>query len=290
MKRNAPSTKSHFGCQRCKERKIKCDEGKPACENCRRAGDICPGFTPKYKWIRKHETLSAPQRGAFISQNRGQSNTDKLAVGDPVPFYDTSHPDASDCDGRPAESSIGAEFAAAASWHDEAALDMDLAGLLDYGAILDHPSELNFLFPSLSQDSPTRWLGNGTALLPVTQAPNKDPARDSPDLQAVQEQSQQVIKSIHDDDDFLETFYRLSLPMAPKAQFTEQHLVQHYFAEVCPLVSCFDSALNPLRTLVGELWSSSSTIYHTIQSMAVANLSNHYACTLPESSADGYRS
>lgn len=78
----------------------------------------------------------------------------------------------------------------------------------------------------------------------------------------------------------LGTFYRLARP-TPIAQFSDEHLVTHYFSEVCSLYSCFDSVANPFRSLVSNLWTTSTTIYLSIQSMAIANLSNHYLYMAP---------
>ncbi|KAF4552834.1 Fungal specific transcription factor domain-containing protein 16 [Elsinoe fawcettii] len=78
----------------------------------------------------------------------------------------------------------------------------------------------------------------------------------------------------------LGTFYRLSVP-STTAKFSGEDLVQYYFSEVCPLYSCFDSKSNPFRKIVGDLWTTSATVYLAIQSMAVAHLSNHYLYMVP---------
>lgn len=53
-------------------------------------------------------------------------------------------------------------------------------------------------------------------------------------------------------------------------------LVNYYFSNVCPLYSAFDSALNPFRSAVGQIWDSSQSVYYAIQSMAAAQLANFY--------------
>jgi hypothetical protein len=78
----------------------------------------------------------------------------------------------------------------------------------------------------------------------------------------------------------LETFYRMSSP-TPYARFSADHLVRHYFTDVCSLVSCFDSSLNPFRTLVAEEIKRSHTVSLSIQSMSIAHLANHYLYMAP---------
>ncbi|KAF4555663.1 Beauvericin cluster-specific repressor BEA4-like protein [Elsinoe fawcettii] len=51
-------------------------------------------------------------------------------------------------------------------------------------------------------------------------------------------------------------------------------LVEHYFSKICAVYSCFDSFLNPFRSVVGQQWSNSASTYYAIQSMAAAHLAN----------------
>lgn len=49
-------------------------------------------------------------------------------------------------------------------------------------------------------------------------------------------------------------------------------LVEYYFKEVAGLFSSYDSHMNPFRTTVSRLWSSSPAMARTLQSMAAATL------------------
>lgn len=62
------------------------------------------------------------------------------------------------------------------------------------------------------------------------------------------------------------------IPRSPRHQASA--LVDYYFRIVCGVYSAFDSALNPFRTSVAELWCTSRSIYYAIQSMAAAHLAN----------------
>jgi hypothetical protein len=52
----APKKRTKTGCQTCRNRRIKCDETKPACNNCTRGKRVCEGNIPtndpenEYNW------------------------------------------------------------------------------------------------------------------------------------------------------------------------------------------------------------------------------------------------
>lgn len=73
----------------------------------------------------------------------------------------------------------------------------------------------------------------------------------------------------------LQTFYRLSVPSAVPG-FSDDDLVSHYFQNVCTLYSCFDSDINPFRSLVAEVWTDCKTTRLSIESMSVGHLANFY--------------
>ena len=49
-------------------------------------------------------------------------------------------------------------------------------------------------------------------------------------------------------------------------------LVEYYFKEVAGVFSCFDSQMNPFRSTVASIWTTSPLMYRTLQSMAAACL------------------
>ncbi|KAL2801861.1 fungal-specific transcription factor domain-containing protein [Aspergillus granulosus] len=65
LPRNRLKTRS--GCIRCKQRRIKCDETHPSCNQCTRRADECPGYKRPLKWSSKYEvggecrTITRPQ-------------------------------------------------------------------------------------------------------------------------------------------------------------------------------------------------------------------------------------
>lgn len=63
------------------------------------------------------------------------------------------------------------------------------------------------------------------------------------------------------------------MPLAKALQDHSSTLVEYYFKEVCGMMSCYDSQMNPYRTTISNSWSSSVSLYYTTQSMAAACLS-----------------
>lgn len=59
------SSKVKTGCETCKKRRIKCDEGKPTCVNCNRSGRRCEGYqsaTPNFYWF-EHDGKGTKNNG-----------------------------------------------------------------------------------------------------------------------------------------------------------------------------------------------------------------------------------
>lgn len=53
-----PST----GCKNCRQRKIKCDERKPACTQCTNTDRVCPGYTHLFDLVLRDETVSVSRK------------------------------------------------------------------------------------------------------------------------------------------------------------------------------------------------------------------------------------
>ncbi|OAA57494.1 c6 zinc finger domain containing protein [Niveomyces insectorum RCEF 264] len=58
---------SRNGCARCKQQRVRCDEGHPECERCLRVGIKCPGYEQKLRWSAKHEVFRQD-----VTSRRGQ--------------------------------------------------------------------------------------------------------------------------------------------------------------------------------------------------------------------------
>jgi hypothetical protein len=307
MKRTLNSSKSHNGCQRCKTKKLKCDETRPSCQACDKDGAECPGYAPTLKWSRKHEkfdsTLGSQEPKA---KSRRKENSKPTSVTpQPVSNDDTSASFTQEQRTSPDED-LTTNAAMAHTW-PPTQMDFDPAMLdwMDYGFGGFEPfanNNMGQLFnngtgqtPFMSYDplagisGPDNRMVSG-GLDPYTFPPLAMPWHSNSGSYASLPEGQTnppPVNTPNNDDaerkdsgSLLGAFYRLATPTTT-ARFSEEHLVQHYFSEVCSLYSCFDSAQNPFRRLVADLWKESTTIHLSIQSMAIAHLSNHYLYMAP---------
>ncbi|CAG9990775.1 unnamed protein product [Clonostachys byssicola] len=68
--------KTFTGCWTCRARRIRCDEGKPGCRQCRRKGVLCEGYDVRLQWVRNNRSgddfpsLFAPRSGIAPDSNR----------------------------------------------------------------------------------------------------------------------------------------------------------------------------------------------------------------------------
>lgn len=58
-------TKTFTGCWTCRKRKIKCDEAKPSCLQCRDKGLTCEGYSARLQWL----TPATGQQGLVHSEH-----------------------------------------------------------------------------------------------------------------------------------------------------------------------------------------------------------------------------
>lgn len=308
MKRTLNSSKSHNGCQRCKNKKLKCDETRPSCQACNKDGVECPGYAPQLKWSRKHEKYDQPSSAQEPKAKARRKDDPKPALSE-TPEDVTEVPDTR-IQTTDIEASTASEPPTAHPWPPNN-LDFDPAMLdwMDYGMSTFEPFPPNdmtqFFGAGQSPFAPYHAIpgmtasNNGhmhTAIDPYSFSPLAVPRNGSIGLANLNSRSNPTStgdpldapvntpinneEARNDSGSLLGAFYRLATP-STTARFSEEHLVQHYFSDVCALYSCFDSEKNPFRSLVADLWKESTTIHLSIQSMAIAHLSNHYLYMAP---------
>ncbi|TKX19195.1 fungal specific transcription factor domain-containing protein 82 [Elsinoe australis] len=295
-------TKSHGGCSRCKAKRMKCDETKPSCRACIRAGVECPGFAPQFRWSRKHEKFSQPSQQAKPSQS-DESGTVQQSVAERSEVSDQASSSVEHF-GDQSSGGLSEPAASNGTTFDNAMpmdahifdwLDMDMTGFDDLSmSMIQQSLAMADYLPPTGLPGQDHIQADPSVAFQATSLTNNDHStyngsdRD-PHSHTVTLQQQTASDSVSPSQQtssspaasgLLGTFYRLSQPSLT-ARFSGEHFVNHYFTEVCSLYSCFDSPLNPFRTIVSNLWNSSATIYLSIQSLAVAHIANHYLYMAP---------
>ncbi|KAH3682240.1 hypothetical protein WICPIJ_006798 [Wickerhamomyces pijperi] len=91
---NKKSQKSRNGCSTCKRKRLKCDETKPACQNCIKRGIECGGYSTNFKWKSFEEIMnktpgesnmsSSSTSKSKDSNNSKSSGASKAAVSNPM--------------------------------------------------------------------------------------------------------------------------------------------------------------------------------------------------------------
>ncbi|CZR67911.1 uncharacterized protein PAC_17810 [Phialocephala subalpina] len=75
------ATRAPAGCRSCKQRRIQCDRGLPACFKCSKRKLVCPGYKPQLRWANaiavrgRFKGMQFPQEGEAVSEARNTSST-----------------------------------------------------------------------------------------------------------------------------------------------------------------------------------------------------------------------
>ncbi|KAF4973334.1 hypothetical protein FZEAL_9350 [Fusarium zealandicum] len=242
-------TRSRNGCAVCKSKRLKCDEAKPSCSRCERLGIPCPGYKKPLKWTTASRT---PKEKTNTPDSTASGNSPDWAT------YTFNQPQP-----QPPDQSI-------ADFYNSDFLEQ-FTSIIETGSmsITDHSSfESPFPFEELSEDmrlqsdqtpATTAYLGlNEDELWTNTLLTTAKPVRD---VLSRLDSPNQVSRP------------RCEMPLAQALQDHTSILVEYYFKEVCGMMSCYDSPMNPYRTTISNVWSGSQSLYYVTQSMAAACLS-----------------
>jgi hypothetical protein len=275
-------TRSRTGCAVCKSKRLKCDESKPACSRCVRLGIPCPGYQKPLRW--KGGSKSPPKDPPETPADATVDDVASLPPqqSQPSPIYASYQPPQIQ---RPQQQhqrqpppqpqpqpQHSGQFVN--SYYDQGLLD-HLSNVIDTGCIepqgqetLDGSMPLMQFTDDMLQLYPDQSLGQtpdqvspeqtddrlwSTTTMEPPQVYSQALTRVEPSNQA----SEQVIE----------------MPLAQALQDHSSVLVEYYFKEVCGLMSCYDSPMNPYRTTISNMWSGSQSLYYITQSMAAACLS-----------------
>lgn len=77
---------SERACDRCRERRVKCDKRQPACLRCEKLGKPCPGYDKKRKFVDEGASLRKKYQRPDDEEQHVRSNGERLC-GVSVPSY-----------------------------------------------------------------------------------------------------------------------------------------------------------------------------------------------------------
>ncbi|KAL2007013.1 hypothetical protein VTN00DRAFT_8451 [Thermoascus crustaceus] len=278
--------KSRNGCARCKSKRLKCDEEKPACGRCTRLGVKCPGYVQSLRWITKHEVLDNIQQ-QHSPDNAGKRNSPPkqeesmdLASGAPLVFNDilNTQPQAS-----------ASQLEADPHFMHEPSLSSDDPWDIQLGDPFGDPlGPLALEFSSLPQVADATFGCEQTVNGPTETSPQDIRRRSSsvstgfvnPDsisaysafLPSPVMRNCSLGRSNPSSGPSLEGSLNVFMPLQRSLNDPSSTLIEYYFKEVAGLFSSYDGQMNPFRSTVSRLWGSSLAMCKTLQSMAAATL------------------
>ncbi|KAM0199484.1 hypothetical protein ACHAPQ_005281 [Fusarium lateritium] len=262
-------TRSRMGCAVCKSKRLKCDELKPSCGRCLRLGIPCPGYQKPLRWkagskspkdvpdTPSTDVSADPQQGSAYAPYQPQQPNEQFVNN----FYDSEILD----------QLTGSMDPRCIEVPGQEPIDTSVP-------LMQFSDDLLQLYPdqtadTISQGSSEDRLWQSSALVPV-QPYSQAISRLEPQNQVAQiSQVSQVSEPPYE------------MPLAAALQDHSSVLVEYYFKEVCGLMSCYDSPMNPYRTTISNMWSGSQSLYYITQSMAAACLSE----VSPNFSSIGHR-
>ncbi|CVL09582.1 hypothetical protein FPRO06_10325 [Fusarium proliferatum] len=250
-------TRSRTGCAVCKSKRLKCDESKPACSRCVRLGIPCPGYQKPLRW-----KAGSKSPKDVVETPRSDVNADPQPSSAYVPYQT-----------QPAEQFVN-------NFYDPELMDqlndamnpgcVDTQGqeTLDTALpLMQFPDDVLQLYPEQALGQTPDTIGQGSTderLWPVatiTPTQQYPPAQATSQALTRHEPQNQTVESVGE------------MPLAHALQDYSSVLVEYYFKEVCGMMSCYDSSMNPYRTTISNMWSGSQSLYYITQSMAAACLS-----------------
>ncbi|KAH8722213.1 C6 zinc finger domain protein [Ilyonectria robusta] len=278
-------TRSRNGCAECKSKRIKCDEAKPSCSRCERLGIPCPGYKKPLKWSTRSKPFTPQANTLEISESGNPPEMSGYAIDQPQ-CHDQSTIDLQNSEFSEQFADIINTGGIRLQEHDS--LESPLSFIEPLGAAQQFdmdptPGPSSYIeYQEPNEDD--LWQDNfmSTAQqLDIEPTPRPSPQIGHQDLNKDQQWPDTFLSPLQQDSGIQErrvslrpsSGTRYEIPLSKSLQDHSSILVEYYFKEVCGLMSCYDSRMNPYRTVISNVWSQSQSLYYIIQSMAAACLS-----------------
>ncbi|KAK2025745.1 hypothetical protein LX32DRAFT_567505 [Colletotrichum zoysiae] len=241
--RTGLSSRSRSGCVTCKAKHLKCDEARPACQQCTRKGIKCGGFAQGLRWSFKHQP--AVQTLTFEDFNTTQTSskrpTNERPNGQAYGYRANASTDPCDAVSPRSHHSISSSSST-------------------------HSSRNDTRNQREEQSPPADGLSNG-AFGESTRAPSEEPTL--PRRKSVGALAQTPNSSLGNNQNHLAPY-----SLAPGLADTSSAFVINWFDQVCPAWSGFDSNTNLNRKIAIDLWRTSATVCSSLEAMSAAFLAS----------------
>lgn len=286
---DSPKAKSRSGCRQCKVKRVsistsslyfdllltfsqlKCDESKPACQNCIRRNLLCPGYGKHLRWSQKHErfrTQQQQQQSSRPTQDEGPllqypqlppTNPTTASVAYPSHQYQL----------QPFYVDSGITTTANHLTHETFPLP-------EYTY---HQNPAPTACNIAAKPQPNCWQLNEFSNSHISPPSIKPCSRDTQDAENMTSKGPST--------SVVDTTTSLSMDLSSRRpaeglQFLSDSqtieyplkvhtsLIEYWFTEVCQMWSMFDSDANLNRNIAQNLWGSSKLVFYAMQSMSAA--------------------
>ncbi|KAE8423586.1 hypothetical protein BDV36DRAFT_306099 [Aspergillus pseudocaelatus] len=222
------------------ELRIKCDEQVPFCGPCMKRGFSCPGYQQPMKWRYLDGSGQSTQKPGVEADGKHSSEDgiDTFTQSDSVKVIQKPRESASSITPTTSETSVDTNEGQRHNGHDITMESHELDHIIDDG----YSSSSCLFSQNLLNDLATEDIWNvGDDIMESLPA-----------------------NSILD----AECLCPLFKPVDDKSII----LSTHYFSNVCPINSCFDSHLNPLRSVIADLMNSSQLVFHLVMMTSASHL------------------
>ncbi|KAE8143792.1 hypothetical protein BDV38DRAFT_266931 [Aspergillus pseudotamarii] len=220
--------------------RIKCDEQVPFCGPCLKRGFSCPGYQQPMKWRHLDGSGQSTQKpgGEAHRKHSSEDGTDTCTQIDSVKGIRKPRESAPSIAPTTSDTSVDTNERQRDNGHDITTESHELGHIADHG----YSSSSCLFTQNFLNDLATEDIWNvGNDVMESLPA-----------------------NSILD----AERLCPLFKPLDDKTII----LSTHYFSNVCPINSCFDSHLNPLRSVIADLMNSSQLVFHVVMMTSASHL------------------
>jgi hypothetical protein len=265
----------------CKQKRVKCDEAKPFCNQCVRRGRTCPGYRREIRWSTIISSVHGKTRPPPDDSPQDEPTGDAASHADSGRTEPLQH--------HVATSGIDPQLGAdATDWN--AILDTDfwpqsLCQSQDWTSI--EADSTRALGPEIDWTDWTDWTEGVDLSMPP--ADDMEPAEAIENMQTSLTTLPANFSEIPTNRSHLSALMPsgkvndLSFPR-PNPVDLSTTLVEYWFSHVCSMWSTYDSPQNWYRILAGDTWGSSKPVYYALQAMSASVLVDslpHLKRTLP---------
>ncbi|KAK2735554.1 C6 zinc finger domain protein [Colletotrichum kahawae] len=303
-------SKSRNGCLRCKAKKVrlteqssrpvsltsswqtKCDERKPGCARCEERGFQCPGYALNVRWSRRPQ-VRAEETASKQSEATGSPKQRESSASPKVPLDTETLDNAySNAEGS---RQLNSWFGFTPHWDHPVPPDLSsLSTITDAMLGFQRPAsalglsiETTFLGSALDAEndhssSPSNHQETPKdCLFAEANFPSETRSSGFQVQQRLFEDRNMEIHSMAKSTALIQPTRELASQIPQEPFHVPTSLSEYFFREVITLYCAWDSKSNVMRNIIETSWQSSGALYHTIQSMSAACLSEDFPHLLP---------